>query len=84
MQPRVRKLHLGLDADSPEDLALQRPLSQVLQQHRLADPGLTAQHERSALASADGVHQLIDRRALALPAEEPRPGIGSRHGGLPP
>ena len=84
VQPRERELHLGLDADRVEHPAARRPLGHVLQQRRLADARLAAQHERLALARADGAHQQIERRALALPAEEPEPGIGSRHGRFPP
>ena len=84
VQPRIRKLHLGLDADRVEYPAARRPLGHVLQQRRLAHTRLAAHHQRLALARADGADQQIERRALAAPAEEPPPGIRSRHGRFPP
>ena len=78
LQPRVRKLHLRLDSGRPGDVATRRVLRQILQQRALAHPGLPAQHQRPAVTRAHTRHQLIQRRALAAPAEQPR-GNGSRH-----
>ena len=77
MQPRERELHLRLDARRARDAAPRRALHQVLQQRALADAGLAAQHQRAARTRAHARHQLIQRRALAAPAEQPRPGIRS-------
>ena len=71
LQPRVRELHLRLDADRPGNAAPGRTLHQVLQQRALADPGFAAQHQRPARTRAHTRHQLIQRGALAAPAEQP-------------
>ena len=76
VQSRIRKLHLDLDADRVEYPAVRGPLDQVVQQRRLADAGVASQHERLALACADGAHQQIERRTLPLPARSPGPGSG--------
>jgi hypothetical protein len=80
LQPRVRELHLRLDAGRPRDRAARRVLRQVLQQRALADAGLAAQHERPARACAHARHELIQRRALVAPAEQPPPVFEGRHG----
>jgi hypothetical protein len=71
LQPRVRELHLRLDADRPGNVASGRMLHQILQQRALADPGLPAQHQRPARTRAHARHQLIQRRALAASAKQP-------------
>ena len=71
LQPRVRELHLRLDADRPGNAAPGRMLHQILQQRALADPGLPAQHQRPARTRAHTRHQLIQRRALAASAKQP-------------
>jgi hypothetical protein len=71
LQPRVREFHLRLDAGRPGNAAPGRVLDQILQQRALAGPGLPAQHQRPARARAHARHQLIQRRALAEPAEQP-------------
>ena len=71
LQPRVRELHLRLDAGRPGNAAPGRVLHQILQQRALADPGLPAQHQRPARTRAHARHQLIQRRALAAPAKQP-------------
>jgi hypothetical protein len=43
-----------------------------------------ATHERLAFARADGAHQQIERRTLALPAEEPRARDRESPWALPP
>ena len=42
----------------------ERRLDQVVQQRRLPDAGLAPQHQRPALAAADGVEQVVQRGAL--------------------
>ena len=46
VQAGVGELDLGLDADGPADPAAGRAVEDVLQQRRLADPGLAAQNQR--------------------------------------
>ena len=70
MQPGERELHLRLDARRPGDAAARRVPHQVLEQRALADAGLAAQHQRPARTRAHARHQLIQRRALAAPAEQ--------------
>jgi hypothetical protein len=45
MNPGERKLHLRLDAGRAEDPAVGRGVDEVVQQRRLADPGLTLHNE---------------------------------------
>ena len=77
LQPRVRELHLRLDSGRAGDGAPRRVRGQILQQRTLANPGIPAQHERSALPGSHARHHLIQRRALAAPAQQPVPGNGS-------
>ena len=53
MEAGEGQLHLRLDARRVRDPQVRRGLDEVLQQRRLADPGLAPQHERTALAAAD-------------------------------
>ena len=80
MQARERELHLRLHARRPRDPAARRALHQVLQQRGLADARLAAQHQHPALTRAHARQQLIQRLALAGPAEQPRHAIKCRHG----
>ena len=75
-----RELHLGLDARRPGEGAPGRAPREVLEQRALADAGLAAQHERPARTRPHARHQLIERRALAAPAEQPRRGRRHGHG----
>ena len=50
MQSRERQLHLGLDAGDLHDPEARGLTGGVPQQRRLADPGLTADHEHAAAA----------------------------------
>ena len=71
LQPRVRELHLRLDANRPGNAAPGRVPHQILQQRALADSGLPAQHQRPARTRAHTRHQLIQRGALAASAKQP-------------
>ena len=76
LQHREGELHLRLHARRPDDLAPRRALHQMVQQRALADAGLTAQHQRPARARAHARHELIQRRALGVPAEQIACGRG--------
>ena len=69
VQAGERQLHLGLDAGRPHDAAVRRTRHQVLEQRRLADARLAAEHEHLAPAPADGLEQPFECLALAAPAE---------------
>jgi hypothetical protein len=71
------QLHLGLDAHRLHDGQVRRCRDQELQQRRLPDSGFAPNHQRSALASADGGKQLVQQSALVRSAEE-------AHGALDP
>jgi len=45
MEAGERQLHVRLDSHRPDDVRIRRRRDQVLQQRRLADPGLTPQHQ---------------------------------------
>jgi hypothetical protein len=77
LQTRVGELHLGLDSGRSGDGAPRRVLRQILQQRTLANPGLPTQHQRPAQTPAHARYQLIQRRALAAPANQPPRGNGS-------
>ena len=66
MQSGERELHLGLHARSPRKATPGRLLGDVLQERRLADARLAAQHQRRALADPDALQQPV--QDLALPA----------------
>ena len=72
MQAGVSQLHLRLHPYRPDDRQIRRRRDQVFQQRRLPDPGLTAQHQRPALAAADRRDQVVEQRALARPAAQRR------------
>lgn len=64
MQPRVRKLHLRLDTRRPDYPTLRRPLSQIIQQHRLADPRLPANNQHSTAPLAHIIDDAAEQGAL--------------------
>ena len=67
VQSGERELHLRLDAPGPDHAKAQRPASRIIQQRRLADPGLAAHDQHGAAASPRPVQYPIHRRALAAP-----------------
>jgi DNA-binding CsgD family transcriptional regulator len=73
LQPGVGKLHLGLDTDRVKDPAARRSLLDVAEQCRLADAGLAAQHQRLALARADGAEQRSSAARSRLRPRSPGP-----------
>ncbi len=60
----------GPFADSAETTTADGVVRQMVEQGTLADPGLTAQHEGSAGPGAHGGEQVVQRGALAAPAEQ--------------
>jgi hypothetical protein len=60
MQPGEGQLRLGLETVHVDHLASRRPPDEVVQQRRLADPGLAAHHQRPALARPDGIDESIE------------------------
>ena len=60
MQPGERQLRLRLHTAGPQHLHVRGTLARVLEQSRLADPRLAAQHERPALRSACVLEQRPD------------------------
>ena len=79
LQPRVRELHLRLDSSGSGDTARRSVCDKILQQRALANPGLAAQHQRPAQTRTHVRHRLIQRCALAAPAEQWPRGNRSRH-----
>jgi hypothetical protein len=67
MQPGERQFHLRLHAGDARHLAPLCVAGQVFKQRRLADAGLTVQHEHPALARPDGARQAVKDVALGLP-----------------
>jgi hypothetical protein len=72
MQAGVGQLHLRLRPYRPHDLEVRRRVDQVLQQRRLADPGLATQNQRPTLAAADVSDQAVQQGALSGPPEQAR------------
>jgi hypothetical protein len=79
VKPGEHKLHLGLDARGAKHATAGGLFHQVVQQRTLADAGLPRQYQRPARTGAHAHQQLIQRRALAPPAEQPRGGSRHRH-----
>jgi len=64
---RIRELHLGLDAEHPCDAEPRRMFDRVIEQRRLADACLAAQHKRSAALFASVIQEALDRLDLDGP-----------------
>ena len=72
METGVSELHLRLDPHRSENGQVRRRPDQVLEQRRLADPSLTAHHQRGTLSPADRTDQRVEQRALVGPTEQSR------------
>ena len=70
MQPGERELHLRLNARDPDDATPRRPLGDVLQQRRLADPRLAAHHQHRALPRPDALQLAVQHLALVTSASQ--------------
>jgi hypothetical protein len=66
LQPRERKLHLGLHARATRHPTPRRPLDHVLQQRRLAYPRLPTHHQHATLTPANRLQQPIQNLALGV------------------
>ena len=75
VQAGERQLGLGLDAGAGEHAHPVRARQRALQQRGLADPRVAAQHEHAAARVPGRVEQAVDRRALALSAQEHAPTL---------
>jgi hypothetical protein len=73
MQPGERQIRLGFHAAGAQDPhPRRRLLYRVLQQRRLADPGLAAHHQSLADTAAGILKHAVDYRALTLTAQQLR------------
>ena len=72
MERRKGKLHLRLDAERAEDAIALAALGDVVQERCLADAGLSADHQRCALARAYRGQQLLEPRTLRRAAAQRR------------
>ena len=80
LQAGERQLHLGLDSDCPHHAELRRRVDRVLQQCRLADPGLPSHHQGAALTPTDRLEEAVERLTLTAPAEQPSLRDRAGHG----
>ena len=82
MERRKGKLHLRFDTDRAKNAITLAARGDVVQESRLANTRLPAQHQRFALACAHRGQQLLEPRTLGLAAakhrehlnDHPRPG----------
>ncbi len=70
VQAGERKLRLRLDPGGPQHPQAGGVLGRVVEQGRLADAGLAAEHERRAGAGTGIVEQGADPRPFRLPAHQ--------------
>jgi Sigma-70 region 2 len=70
MQPREREFHLELGSGSSHDPKSGGPPRQIVQQSRLAHPGLTAQNQHLAATRQHAGQQSLQRLAFAAPAAQ--------------
>jgi len=75
MENRERQLHLRFDANGADDQALAALAGEVLQERRLAHPGLPAHDERAALSTTHRAQEFIEPRTLAGTATKHRSRI---------
>jgi hypothetical protein len=77
MNTGKRQLHLRLHSRGPNHRQI-RPVNHVVQQRRLAHPGLTAHHQRPAAARSHILHQALERLKLPLASHQRWRRIRSR------
>ena len=80
VQHRVGQLGLRLHAARAEHMHVARAGARVLEQDRLADPGLAAQRERPAPRLAGRVEQCADEGALSVPPKQHDPTLPNARG----
>ena len=79
METGVRQLHLGLHAGDAGDATAGRLFDGIVEERRLADPRLAAEHQHAAPPLVDGREQPVESCALSAavaqsaPAQRPRP-----------
>ena len=69
-QSRELELGLRLDPDRPHHRHPLGAPNRIVQQRRLADPGLADRHHHIGRARARSLEQQVDARALAVTADE--------------
>jgi hypothetical protein len=74
VQAREGQLHFRLHAGRAGDQAAGGPPGQVVEQHGLANPGLTAHHQRPALSGPHVSDEPIEHAAFAEPVHQPAGG----------
>ena len=85
VQAGERQLHLRFDPRGPGHPHVRRRPGCVLEQRRLAHPGLTAHHQRPAASRPQIPEEAIERRALCLAVQQVGHRLRSRpHAPLPP
>jgi len=72
VQPGEGQVRFGLHPGRGQHRHRRGSLACVVQQRRLADPGLTPHHQRSASTRAGIRQQPVDDRALGLSPKQPR------------
>ena len=70
MKGRVGELHFLLDPERSDGPELPSGLDRVVEQCRLADTGLSMDHEHAAVPAASGVEEPVEHLALAPPSEQ--------------
>jgi hypothetical protein len=71
-QPAERHLPLGLGAGRPQQPCPGGDRRGVVQQRRLADPGLAGEHEHAAAAESGTGHDRVDGVPLGVPPDQHR------------
>jgi len=79
VQAGVGELHLRLDARRPGDLAPRCLVDEELEESRLADACLAAQHQDATVTGAHLGHEAAQGGALPLSPAQRRPRSRSRH-----
>ncbi len=74
-QPTERHVPLGLRAGRPQQRCPGGDRGRVLQQRRLADPGLAGEHEHAAAAEPGAGDDRVDGLPLGVPPDEHRPSV---------
>jgi hypothetical protein len=70
VQSGVGELHLGLSTGRPRNAVITSAGFEVVEQGRLADPGLASHDEHLALPGAGARDQTVEGGTLAMPAEQ--------------
>jgi hypothetical protein len=74
VQAGERNVHLGFDAERTQNPHALRALDGGIEERALADAGLAANDERSAVPRSSRLEHLVDPRGLTLAPEEHRGG----------